>query len=185
MRRLPGGVGRPGIASAHSREEAENLNDTFNMANRLEAFNIMGSTGHEADKNKSRFACAAAGGKESTDPEGTKMSEEILRQLADLTVLMSSFRRDLDRQQQEITTLKVSYKPSYSVQWNTPLTCTTSGRSAVAGSEQLFSRVCSESARISRTGAWSYSERRRTPSARRISSRRHLSKLWKKGPLCP
>ena len=46
------------------------------------------------------------------------MSEEILRQLADLTVLMSSFRRDLDRQQQEITMPKVSHKPPYSGKWN-------------------------------------------------------------------
>ena len=46
------------------------------------------------------------------------MSEEILRQLADLTVLLSSYRRDLDRQQQEIITLKGSHKPPYSGKWN-------------------------------------------------------------------
>ena len=74
----------------------------------------MGSTGQEAEKSKSRFARAAAGGKESTGSEGTKMSKEIVRQLADLTVLMSSYRRDLDRQQQVIKTLKGSHKPQES-----------------------------------------------------------------------
>ena len=68
--------------------------------------------------NKSRFARAAAGGKESTISEGAKVSEEIVKQLADLKVLMSSCRRDLDRQQQEITLLKMSHQPSYSRNWN-------------------------------------------------------------------
>ena len=102
----------------HILEEPKNLDDALNIARRLEAFDIMGSSGQKAEKNKSKFARAAAGGKESTGSEGTKMSEEILRQLVDLTVLMSSFRRDLDRQQQDITTLKVSHKPSYSGQWS-------------------------------------------------------------------
>ena len=31
---------------------------------------------------------------------------------------MSSYRRDLGRQQQEITTLKESHKPPYSEKWN-------------------------------------------------------------------
>ena len=62
------------------------------MASRLEAFDIMGSTEQEAEKSRSRFARAAAGGKESTGSERTKMLKEILRQLADLTVLMTSFR---------------------------------------------------------------------------------------------
>ena len=61
-----------------------------------EAFDIMGSTGQEQEKSKSSFARASAVGKESTGSEGTKMSEEILRQLANLTVLMSSYRPDLD-----------------------------------------------------------------------------------------
>ena len=99
-------------------KEPKNLDDALNMASRLEAFDIMGSTEQEAEKSKSRFACVVAGGKEYTGSEGTKMSEEILRQLAYLTVLMSSFRRDLDRQQQEITTLKVNHKPPYSRKWN-------------------------------------------------------------------
>ena len=98
--------------------ELKNVDDALNMASRLEAFDIMGSTGQEAEKSKSRFARNAAGGKESTGSGGTKMSEEILRQLADLIVLMNSFRRHLDRQQQEITTLKMSHKPPYSGKWN-------------------------------------------------------------------
>ena len=73
-------------------KEPKNLDDGLNMASCLEAFDIMGSTGQEAEKNKSRFIRAAAGGKESTGSEVTKMSEAILRQLADLTVLMNSFR---------------------------------------------------------------------------------------------
>ena len=58
-------------------KEPKNLDDALNMASRLEAFDIMGSTGQEAAKNESRFARAAAGGKESTGSEGTTMSEEI------------------------------------------------------------------------------------------------------------
>ena len=99
-------------------KEPKNLDDALNLASRLEAFDIMGSTGQEAKMSKSRFARSATGGKESTGSEGTKMSEEILRQLADLPVLMSSFRLDLDRQQQEMTTLKVSHKPPYSGKLN-------------------------------------------------------------------
>ena len=70
--------------SAHLRKRAENLDDALNMASRLEAFDIMGSTGPEAEKSKSRFVHAAAGGKESAGSEGTQMSVEILKQLADL-----------------------------------------------------------------------------------------------------
>ena len=56
-------------------KEPQNLDDALNMASRLEAFDIMGSTGQEAEKRKSRFARAAAGGKEVTGSDGTKMSE--------------------------------------------------------------------------------------------------------------
>ena len=62
-------------------KEQNNLDDALNLASRLEAFNIKGSTGQEADKGRSRFVRAAAGGKESTGSEVTKMSEEILKQL--------------------------------------------------------------------------------------------------------
>ena len=72
-------------------KEPNNLDDALKMASRMEAFDIMGSTGQEVEKSKSRFARAVAGGKESTGSEGMKMSEEIVRQLADLTVLISSF----------------------------------------------------------------------------------------------
>ena len=99
-------------------KEPNKLGRRSHMASRLKAFDIMGSTGQEAEKSKTRFARAAAGGTESTGSEGTKMSEEILRQLADITVLISSYRRDLDRQQQKITTLKGSHKPPYSGKWN-------------------------------------------------------------------
>ena len=99
-------------------KKLKNLDDALNMASRLKTFDIMVSTGQKAEKSKSRFARATAGGRESTGSEGTKISEEIVRQLADLTVLMSSFRRDLDRQQQEITMLKATHKPPYSGKWN-------------------------------------------------------------------
>ena len=99
-------------------KKPKNVDDALNMASHLEVFDIMGSTGQEAEKSKSRFPRSAAGGKESTGSEEKKMSEEILRQLAHLTVLMSSFRRDLDRQQQEITTLKEIRKPPYSGKCN-------------------------------------------------------------------
>ena len=78
----------------------------------------MGSTGQEAEKNKPRFARAAAGGKESTGSEEAKMSEEIVKHLANLKVLVSSFQQDLDRQRQKIITLKVSHQPSHSGNWN-------------------------------------------------------------------
>ena len=62
-RRLSGGVGRSGTATAHLRKIAENLDDALNMASRLKAFDIMGSTGPEAQKGKSRFVRAAADSK--------------------------------------------------------------------------------------------------------------------------
>ena len=67
----------------------------LNMASCFEAFDIMSSTGQEAEKNKPRFTRAAADGKESTGSEGAKASNDIIKQLADLKVLMSSFRQDL------------------------------------------------------------------------------------------
>ena len=69
----------------------------------------MGSTGPEAEIGKSRFVRAAAVGKESTGSNGTQMSVETLKQLADLKGLMSSYQRDLDKQQQEVTTLNRCY----------------------------------------------------------------------------
>ena len=62
----------------------------------------MSFTGPEAEKGKSIFVRAAAGGKESTGSGETKMSEEILKQLADLKSLVCIYRRDHDKQQQEI-----------------------------------------------------------------------------------
>ena len=47
--------------------EPRNLDDALNLASRLEAFDVMGSTGPEAEKRKSTITHAAAGGKESTD----------------------------------------------------------------------------------------------------------------------
>ena len=65
-------------------KEPKNFDDALNIASRFKAFDIMGSTGPEAEKGKSRFVRAAAGGKESTGSEGTKMAVEILKKLADL-----------------------------------------------------------------------------------------------------
>ena len=45
------------------KKEPTNLDDALNMASRLEAFDIMRSTGPEAEKSKSRFVRAVAGGK--------------------------------------------------------------------------------------------------------------------------
>ena len=89
-------------------KEPNNLDDALNVASRLEAFDIMRSTGPEAEKGKSRFVRAATGGKESVRSE-----VEILKQLANLKGLMCSYRRDLVKQQQEITTLKRSHQPRY------------------------------------------------------------------------
>ena len=93
--------------------EPKNLDDALNLASRLEAFDIMGSTGPEAEKSNSRFVRAAAGSKESTGSGEAKMSEEILKQLVDLKGLVCSYRRDLDKQQQVIEGLKRSYQPPY------------------------------------------------------------------------
>ena len=76
----------------------------------------MGSTGPEAEKGKSRFVRGTAGGKESTGSEGTQMLDEILSKLTDLR--LTSYRRDLDKQKQEMTTLKMSHQPSYQGNWN-------------------------------------------------------------------
>ena len=81
------------------------------MASRLEAFDILGSTGPEAEKGKSRFVRAVVGGKESTVSEGTQMSVEILKQLTDLKGIMNSYRRELDKQHQELRRLKRSHYP--------------------------------------------------------------------------
>ena len=101
-------------------KEPKNLDDTINLASRLETFDIMGSTGTEAEKGKSRFVCAAAGGKESPGSGETKISEEILKQLAYLKGLVCSYRRDLDKQQQGIEGLKRSYQPPVQGNWNLP-----------------------------------------------------------------
>ena len=76
-------------------KEPKNLDDALNLVRRLEAFHIMGSTGPDAEKSKSRFVRAAAGGKESTGSREAKMSEEIVKQLADLKGLVFSYRQDL------------------------------------------------------------------------------------------
>ena len=55
-------------------KEPKHLDDALNMASRLEAFDIMGFAGPGGERNKSRFARAAAGGKESTGSEGAKAS---------------------------------------------------------------------------------------------------------------
>ena len=73
-------------------KDPKNLDDALNLASRLEEFDIMSSTGSEAEKGKSRFVRAAAGGKESTGSGETKLSEEILKQLADLKGLVCSYR---------------------------------------------------------------------------------------------
>ena len=71
-------------------KEPKNLDDGLNMASRLEAFDIMGSTGPKAEKSKSRFVRTAAGCKDSTSSVEAKMSDEILKQMADLKGLVCS-----------------------------------------------------------------------------------------------
>ena len=58
-------------------KESKNVDDALNMASRLEAFDIIGSNEQEAEKNKPRFARAAAGGKESTGSEGAKRRRRL------------------------------------------------------------------------------------------------------------
>ena len=91
-------------------KEPKNLDDALNMASRLEAFDMMGYVIPEIEGRKSRFACVAAGGKELNGAGEDKMSEEILKQLAELKGLVGSCRRDLDRQQQELELMKRNYK---------------------------------------------------------------------------
>ena len=59
-------------------------------------------------------------GKEYTGSGEAKMLDEILKQLADLKGLVCSYRRDLDKQQQEIETLKRSHQSPYLVNWKLP-----------------------------------------------------------------
>ena len=82
--------------------EPKDLDDALNIASRLEAFDIMGSTAPETEKSKSRFVRAAAVGKESTGLGATKLSEGVLKQLVDLKGLVCFCRRDLEKQQREI-----------------------------------------------------------------------------------
>ena len=79
-------------------KEPKNLDDALNLSRRLEAFDIMGSTGTETEKSKSRFVRAATSGKESTGSGETKLSEEVLKQLADLKGLVYSYKQDLEKQ---------------------------------------------------------------------------------------
>ena len=81
-------------------KKPKNVDDALNLASRLKAFDIMGAMGLETEKSKSKLVRAAAGSKESTCSGEVKMSEENLEQLADLTGLFCSYRRDLDKQQQ-------------------------------------------------------------------------------------
>ena len=92
-------------------KESKNVNEALNIASRLEAFDIMGFAGPEGEKSKSRFARAAAGGKEFTSSEGTKAPEETAKQIADLKALISSYWRDLDKQQHEISMLRRGHQP--------------------------------------------------------------------------
>ena len=73
----------------------------------------MGSTAPEAEKSKSKYVRATADGKESTGSGDKKMSEQIIKQQADLKDLVCSYLRDLEKQQQEIEVLKRSYQSPY------------------------------------------------------------------------
>ena len=77
------------------------------------------------------------------------MSEEILKQLAELKGLVCSYRRDLDKQQQEMEGLKeVLSHPTKGILIPTGITFS---RRRVAWSEQFFRGARSGS---SRTGSW-------------------------------
>ena len=99
-------------------KEPKNVDEALNIASRLEAFDVMGSVGPEGEKNKVKYARAAAGGKECTGSEGAKVPEEITKQIADLKTLVSSYRRELDKQQQEISALRRGLQPPYLENWN-------------------------------------------------------------------
>ena len=60
-------------------KESKNPDDALNTASRLEAFDMMGSTGPEVERSKSRYVRATAGGKEYTGSGEAKMSDEILK----------------------------------------------------------------------------------------------------------
>ena len=53
-------------------QEPQHLDDALNMASRLEAFDIMGPTGPEAEKSKSRYVRATAGAKKTPVPRPRK-----------------------------------------------------------------------------------------------------------------
>ena len=87
-------------------KEPKNVDEALNIASRLEAFHVMGAAGPEGEKNKVKYARAAAGGKECTGSEGTRVPAEITKQIEYLKALVSSYRRELDKQQQEISVLR-------------------------------------------------------------------------------
>ena len=102
------------------KKQSKNLDDALNLARRLESFDIMGSMSPEAEKSKSKFVRAADGSKEYTGSGDSKMSKELLKQLADLKGLVCCYRRGLEKQQQEIEVLKRSYESPYQGNWNLP-----------------------------------------------------------------
>ena len=99
-------------------KKPNNLEDALNLVGRLEAFEMMASTRSETVKRKSRFVRAAADGKESIGSGETKLSENVLKQPADLKGLMCSCRRDLEKQQQEIEGLNTTYQSPSQGSWN-------------------------------------------------------------------
>ena len=76
-------------------KEPKNLHDALNLASRLEVFDIYGfyETGNRANQKNVRVA---AGGNESSGSGEPKLTEEVLKQLADLKGLVCSYRRDLE-----------------------------------------------------------------------------------------
>ena len=72
-------------------KKPKHLDYALDMASRLEAFDMMGYVVPEIEKNKSRFARAAIGGKELNGAGEEKMSEEIIKQLAELKGLVGSY----------------------------------------------------------------------------------------------
>ena len=100
---------------------SRNVDDALNMASRLEAFDMMGYMIPEIEKGKSRFARAAAGGKELNGAGEGKMSKDIIKQLAKLKGSVGSYRRNLVRQQQELKLMKRNYQLPHQGCWSLPL----------------------------------------------------------------
>ena len=95
------------------KKEPRILDDALNLASRLDAFDIMGSTGPEADIGTSRSVRAATGGGKELTFLGVKDVSRDLKTAGGPKGLECSYRQYLDKHKQrlQIDGLTRNYQP--------------------------------------------------------------------------